>query len=219
MLDCIMVASTTSIASLLLNSNTIMQRLLQGCPCSSELLCQADVNNVMYNHSDCGSTWPYITHVPSPGYWYFIHGGAGAIMSRGLMGLTTYERCQEFVVNGPMPRMSGGDPSVLTSLSLGAEMTPHINVACEQHWRYCPAMQLPDLMSLEVGRAPAQVLSYTILPPTAVLWMHLKLPHVSRERQSSQYCMSGHLRQQKRFRSVKLDTALRDQLNRLMLIT
>jgi len=62
----------------------------------------------MYNNSDCNSDWPYISHVPSPGYWYFIHGGAGAIMSRGLMDLTTYERCHDFIF-GPMPRMSGGE--------------------------------------------------------------------------------------------------------------
>ena len=82
---------------------------LQGCPCSSSLLCRADTDDVMYNHTDCASTWPFITHVPSPGYWYFIHGGAGAIMSRGLMDLTPFERCQEFIRNGPMPRMSGGN--------------------------------------------------------------------------------------------------------------
>ena len=62
----------------------------------------------MYNHTNCDSTWPFITHVPSPGYWYFIHGGAGAIMSRGLMDMTSFERCQEFITSGPMPRMSGG---------------------------------------------------------------------------------------------------------------
>ncbi|KAL3136186.1 hypothetical protein ABBQ32_007200 [Trebouxia sp. C0010 RCD-2024] len=84
-----------------------------GCPCSSASLCQADTNNVMYNHTNCGNPWPFVTHVPSPGYWYFIHGGAGAIMSRGLMELTTFERCQEFI-NGPMPRMSGDAMFTLT---------------------------------------------------------------------------------------------------------
>lgn len=86
--------------------------MLQGCPCSSSALCQADTDSVMYNHSDCDSEWPYISHVPSPGYWYFIHGGAGAIMSRGLMDITSYERCHDFIF-GPMPRMSGGQPPLL----------------------------------------------------------------------------------------------------------
>ncbi|KAL0032673.1 hypothetical protein WJX79_002223 [Trebouxia sp. C0005] len=84
-----------------------------GCPCTSSALCKADVNGVMYNPADCDSDWPYISHVPSPGYWYFIHGGAGAIMSRGLMDLTSYERCQEFIY-GPMPRMSGDAMFTLT---------------------------------------------------------------------------------------------------------
>ena len=81
---------------------------LQGCPCASLTLCQADVHNVMYNHTDCGSESPIIASVPSPGFWYFIHGGAGAIMSRGLMDLTTFERCQDYIDRG-MPRLSGGD--------------------------------------------------------------------------------------------------------------
>lgn len=89
-----------------------MPVMLQGCPCSSSALCQADTDSVMYNHSDCDSEWPYISHVPSPGYWYFIHGGAGAITSRGLMDITSYERCHDFIF-GPMPRMSGGQPPPL----------------------------------------------------------------------------------------------------------
>ncbi|KAA6420808.1 MAG: hypothetical protein FRX49_09197, partial [Trebouxia sp. A1-2] len=96
-----------------LHLRQISYTLLQGCPCTSSALCKADVNGVMYNPADCDSDWPYISHVPSPGYWYFIHGGAGAIMSRGLMDLTSYERCQEFIY-GPMPRMSGDAMFTLT---------------------------------------------------------------------------------------------------------
>ena len=103
-----------------------MAVMLQGCPCSSSTLCQADTDSVMYNHSDCSSEWPYISHVPSPGYWYFIHGGAGAIMSTGLMDITSYERCHDFIF-GPMPRMSGGQsPAPLLHSSAAHLLHTHL---------------------------------------------------------------------------------------------
>ena len=89
----------------------------------------------MYNHTNCDSTWPFITHVPSPGYWYFIHGGAGAIMSRGLMGMTSFERCQEFITNGPMPRMSGGNARIYAY-----EATPMPQVALTTAFYLMPDM-------------------------------------------------------------------------------
>ena len=60
--------------------------------------------------------------LPTAGYWYFIHGGAGAIMSRGLMQLSSFDKCRDFLY-GPMPRMSGGAPTIsLLPLTMGLDM-------------------------------------------------------------------------------------------------
>lgn len=72
--------------------------------------------------------------MPAAGYWYFIHGGAGAIMSRGLMQLSSFDKCRDFLF-GPMPRMSGGTYAFPTAVDVDVEggqisFFVHIAVCC-----------------------------------------------------------------------------------------
>ncbi|KAK9864797.1 hypothetical protein WJX84_005872 [Apatococcus fuscideae] len=62
------------------------------CPCTNEALCRMDNINA-FNQDGCH--W----NGYRPGSWYFIHGGAGALISAGLMREATYAAAEEYVVH------------------------------------------------------------------------------------------------------------------------
>ncbi|KAK9847910.1 hypothetical protein WJX84_006722 [Apatococcus fuscideae] len=64
---------------------------ISGCPCSTDVLCKSDNLHIFWE--DC--SWVYWT----PGYWYFLHGGAGAIISNSLMDKRPYQVVADHIVN------------------------------------------------------------------------------------------------------------------------
>lgn len=98
------------------------------CPCTPAVLCRADTGAI-FNKSTCSDPTPkfvnegqpqcvfffggyahnlqhYLCRYPHMGWWYMLHGGAGAIMSVGLMQRATFHDMHEFFVNHPP--QSGG---------------------------------------------------------------------------------------------------------------
>ncbi|DBB15395.1 TPA: hypothetical protein ACH3X3_003627 [Trebouxia sp. C0006] len=65
----------------------------EGCPCTYETICKAP-GNEGYFGQNC--EWLKV----HPGLWYFIHGGAGAIMSLGLFRLISWDRVDGYFMRG-----------------------------------------------------------------------------------------------------------------------
>ncbi|KAK9828631.1 hypothetical protein WJX72_001195 [[Myrmecia] bisecta] len=62
------------------------------CPCTPQVLCEVD-NVGAFNRGGCGFNYFH------PGNWYFLHGGAGAIISSGLMRQNAFEEVKDYILS------------------------------------------------------------------------------------------------------------------------
>lgn len=91
----------------------------QACPCTPTVLCKADNLNAFWPDT-CGNdpakeprerinamrVRPDKPWAPRPGFWYMQHGGAGTVLSAGLMHQASFEAVEQELAS--MWKHSGG---------------------------------------------------------------------------------------------------------------
>lgn len=79
----------------------------RACGCTRADLCKADVEGRVFNNATCDGPAPEFKIVPGDpkyphaGWWYMLHGGAGALMSAGLMRRASYQQMEDFFTSNP----------------------------------------------------------------------------------------------------------------------
>ncbi|KAK9837693.1 hypothetical protein WJX74_003187 [Apatococcus lobatus] len=126
------------------------------CPCTQQSLCDMDNLNMF---TDCN--WNYWR----PGFWYFIHGGAGAIMSQGLFRRGEYEDIQHYVRSKGY--YGSGDSTITETIQvlLGILPTdpgygyfrPHIQ-SFDPGWKGAQVKGIEDEDTRDMGNDPMGVI-------------------------------------------------------------
>lgn len=140
------------------------------CTCTRAALCHADNWNT-FNKSTCDTEFPEFqiypgeAKYPHAGWWYMLHGGAGALISSGLMRRSTFDVIKDFYIKSAP---QSGDAMITRAIwnVMGIGPTdpgygycrPHVQMF-DPGWRGFRARGAEDLFTGDGGADPTGVVA------------------------------------------------------------